>query len=185
MPRIPSKMPRSSFVQLFKSFSVPPELPLSELASQSCGPRKSTQNIRTHTRTKCKCLLVRSNKDPRRCPECPRRCPGRLLFNFSRASRRHRNRLYQSSHPNVAARGKVHKISGHTRGRNLNVSWFGLTRTPEDAPNTPEDAPAVFCSTFRELPGATGIASIGARIQKLRLTQKKYIKYQDTHADEM
>ena len=72
-----------------------------------------------------------------------------------------------------------------------NVSWFGVTGTPEDAPNTPEDgpntpedAPVVFCSTFRELPGATGIVSIGARIQKLRLT-KKYIKYQDTHVDEM
>ena len=90
------------------------------------------------------------------------------------------------AHPKVAAHAKkVHKISGHTRGRNLNVSWFGVTRTPEDAPSTPEDAPVVFCSTFRELPGATGIASIGARIQKLRLTQKKYIKYQDTHADEM
>ena len=63
--------------------------------------------------------------------------------------------------------GKVHKISGHTRGRNVNVSWFEVTRTPEDAPSTPEDAPVVFCSTFRELPGATGIASIGARIQKL------------------
>ena len=72
-----------------------------------------------------------------------------------------------------------------THGRNVNVSWFEVTRTPEDAPNAPEDAPVVFCSTFRELPGATGIASIGARIQKLRLTQKKYIKYQDTHADEM
>ena len=63
-----------------------------------------------------------------------------------------------------------------TRGRNVNVSWFGLTRTHEDAPNTPEDAPAVFCSTFRELPGATGIASIGARIQKLRLTEIKVHK---------
>ena len=71
-----------------------------------------------------------------------------------------------------------------TRGRNVNVSWFGVTRTPEDAPNTPEDAPIVFCSTFRELLGATGIASIGARIQKLRLAEK-YIRYQDTHADEM
>ena len=71
-----------------------------------------------------------------------------------------------------------------TRGRNVNVSWFGVTRTPEDAPNTPEDAPVVFCSTFRELRDATGIASIGARIQKLRLAEK-YIKYQDTHADEM
>ena len=99
--------------------------------------------------------------------------------NFSRASRRHRNRLYQSSHPKVAAHGKVHKISGHTRGRNVNVSWFGVTRTPEDAPNTPEDAPVVFCSTFRELRDATGTASIGARIQKLRLAEK-YIKYQDT-----
>ena len=94
---------------------------------------------------KCKCLLVRSNKDPRRCPEYPRRCPGRLWFNFSRASRRHRNRLYQSSHPNVAAHGKVHKISEHTRGRNVNVSWFGVTRTPEDAPKTPKDAPVIFC----------------------------------------
>ena len=71
-----------------------------------------------------------------------------------------------------------------TRGRNVNVSWFGVTRTPEDAPNTSEDAPIVFCSTFRELPGATRIASIGARIQKLRLAEK-YIRYQDTHADEM
>ena len=71
-----------------------------------------------------------------------------------------------------------------TRGRNVNVSWFGVTRTPEDATNTPEDAPAIFCSTFRELPGATGIASIGARIQKLRLAEK-YIKYKDTHADGM
>ena len=26
---------------------------------------------------------------------------------------------------------------------------FGVTRTPEDAPSTPEDAPVVFCSTFR------------------------------------
>ena len=119
MPRIPSKMPRSSFVQLFESFSVPPESPLSELASKSCGSRKSTYDIRTHTRMKCKCLLVRSNKDPQRCPEYPRRCPGHLLFNFSRASRCHRNRLYRSSHPKVAARGKVHKILGHTRGRNV------------------------------------------------------------------
>ena len=71
-----------------------------------------------------------------------------------------------------------------TRGRNVNVSWFGETRTPKDAPNTLEDAPVVFCSTFRELLGATGIASIGARIQKLRLAEK-YIRYQDTHADEM
>ena len=70
-----------------------------------------------------------------------------------------------------------------TGGRNVNVSWFGVTRTPEDAPNTPEDAPVVFCSTFRELPGATRIASIGARMQKLRLDEK-YIKYQDTR-DEM
>ena len=38
--------------------------------------------------------------------------------------------------------------------------------------------------TFRELPGDTGIASIRARIQKLR-PAVKYIKYQDTHADEM
>ena len=30
--------------------------------------------------------------------------------------------------------------------------------------------------TFRELPGATGIASIGARIQKLRLTEIKVRK---------
>ena len=44
---------------------------------------------------------------------------------------------------------------------------------PEDAPSTPEDAPVVFCSTFRELPGATGIASIGARIQKLEFCWKK------------
>ena len=36
------------------------------------------------------------------------------------------------SHPKVAAHGKVHKISGHTRGRNVNVSWFGVTRTPEE-----------------------------------------------------
>jgi len=71
-----------------------------------------------------------------------------------------------------------------TCGRNVNVSRFGVTRTPEDAPKTPEDAPVVFCSTFRELPDATGIASIGARIQKLRLVEK-YIRYQDTHADEM
>ena len=71
-----------------------------------------------------------------------------------------------------------------TRERNVNVSWFGVTRTPEDAPNTLEDAPVVFCSTFRELLGATGIASIGARIQKLQLTEK-YIRYQETHADEM
>ena len=71
-----------------------------------------------------------------------------------------------------------------TRGRNVNVSWFGVTRTPKDAPNTPEDAPIAFCSTFRELPDATRIASIGARIQKLRLAEK-YIRYQDTHADEM
>ena len=63
-----------------------------------------------------------------------------------------------------------------TRGRNVNVSWFGVTRTPEDAPNTPEDALAVFCSTFRELPGATGITSIGVRIQKLRLTEIKVRK---------
>ena len=41
--------------------------------------------------------------------------------------------------------GKVHKIFGHTRGRNVNVSWFVVTRTPEDAPKTPEDAPVVFC----------------------------------------
>ena len=93
---------------------------------------------------KCKCLLVRRNKDPQRYPEYPRRCPGRLLFNFSRASRCHRNRLYRSSHPKVAARGKIHKILGHTRGRNVNVSWFVVTRTPEDAPKTPEDAPVVF-----------------------------------------
>ena len=33
--------------------------------------------------------------------------------------------------------------------------------------------------TFRELPGATGIASIEACIQMLRLVEK-YIKYQDT-----
>ena len=39
-----------------------------------------------------------------------------------------------------------------THGRNVNVSWFGVTRTPEEAPNTPEDAPIVFHSTFRELP---------------------------------
>ena len=71
-----------------------------------------------------------------------------------------------------------------TRGRNVNVSWFGVTRTTEGAPKTPEDAPIVFCSTFRELPDAIGIASIGARIQKLRLTEK-YIRYRDTHADEM
>ena len=71
-----------------------------------------------------------------------------------------------------------------TRERNVNVSWFGVTRTPEDAPNTPEDALVIFCSTFRELPGATGIAFIRARIQKLRFAEK-YIKYQDTHADEM
>ena len=32
----------------------------------------------------------------------------------------------------VAAHGKVHKISGHARGRNVNVSWFGVTRTPEE-----------------------------------------------------
>ena len=66
-----------------------------------------------------------------------------------------------------------------TRGQNVNVSWFGVTRTPEDAPNTAEDAPVVFWSTFRELPGATIIASIGAGIQKLRFAEK-YIKYQDT-----
>ena len=71
-----------------------------------------------------------------------------------------------------------------TRERNVNVSWFRVTRTPEDAPNTSEDALIVFCSTFRELPDATKIASIGARIQKLRLAEK-YIRYQDTHADEM
>ena len=35
----------------------------------------------------------------------------------------------------------------HTRGRNVNVSWFGVTRTPEDAPKTPEDAPVVFVDT--------------------------------------
>ena len=104
--------------------------------------------------------------------------------NFSRASRRHRNRLYRSLHKKLRLIEKYIKYQD-TRGRNVNVSWFGVTRTPEDAPSTPEDAPVVFCSTFRELPGATGIASIGARIQKLRLTQKKYIKYQDTHADEM
>ena len=140
----------------------------------------------------------------------PRRCHGRLLFNFLRASRCHRNRLYRSSHPKVAAHGKVHKISGHTRGRNVmspgseqqgppkmprrppkkprsssvqlfesfpappesppselaskscgsrkstknirthtrtkcNLSWFGVTGTPEDAPKTPEDAPVIFC----------------------------------------
>ena len=51
-----------------------------------------------------------------------------------------------------------------THGRNVNVSWFGVTRPPEDAPNTPKNAPVVFCSTFRELLGATGIASIGARM---------------------
>ena len=102
--------------------------------------------------------------------------------NFLRASRRHRNRLYRSLHAKVAARRKVHKISGHTR-RNVNISWFRVTRTPEDVPNTPEDAPVVFSSTFRELPGATGIASIGACMQKLRLAEK-YIKYQDTR-DEM
>ena len=83
--------------------------------------RRKVHKISGHTRTKCKCLLVRSNKDPQRCTEYPRRCPDRLLFNFSRASRRHQNRLYRSSHPKVAARGKVHKISGHTRGRNVNV----------------------------------------------------------------
>ena len=33
--------------------------------------------------------------------------------------------------------------------------------------------------TFQELPSATGIASIEACIQKLRLVEK-YIKYQDT-----
>ena len=38
--------------------------------------------------------------------------------------------------------------------------------------------------TFRELPGDTGIASIRARIPKLRPAEK-YTKYQDTHADEM
>src|SRR6185369_1711845 len=137
MPRIPPKMPRSSFVQLFESFQAPPESPPSELESKRNGSQKSTLNISTHT-TKCKCLLVRSNEDPRRCPEYPRRCPGRLLFNFSRASRCHQNRLYRSSHLKVAARGKVHKISAHTRGRNVNVSWFGVTRTPEDAP-------VIFC----------------------------------------
>ena len=107
--------------------------------------RRKLHKISGHTRTNCKCLLVRSNKDPRRCPKDPRRCPGRLLFNLSRASRCHRNRLYRSLHPKVVARGKVHKISGHTRGRNVNVSWFGVTRTPEDAPKTPEDAPIIFC----------------------------------------
>ena len=46
----------------------------------------------------------------------------------------------------------------------LIINCFRVTRTPEDAPNTPEDAPVVFYSTFRELPGATGIASIGAQM---------------------
>ena len=41
MPRVPPKMPRSSFVQLFESFPAPPESPLSELASKSCGSRRS------------------------------------------------------------------------------------------------------------------------------------------------
>ena len=67
-----------------------------------------------------------------------------------------------------------------TRERNVNVSWFGVTRTPKDAPNTLEDAPVVFRSTFRELPSATGIGTIEACIQKLWLAEK-YIKYQDTH----
>ena len=66
-----------------------------------------------------------------------------------------------------------------TCGRNVIVSWFGVTRTPEDAPKTPEDAPVVFCLTFQELPNATGITSIGACMQKLWLAEK-YIKYQDT-----
>ena len=35
-----------------------------------------------------------------------------------------------------------------TRGRNVNVSWFRVTRTPEDALNSPEDASVVLCSTF-------------------------------------
>ena len=61
-------------------------------------------------------------------PEYPRRCPGRLWFNFSRASRRHRNRLYQSSHPNVAAHGKVHKISEHTRGPDSAVCNIGFVK---------------------------------------------------------
>ena len=64
--------------------------------------------------------------------------------NFSRASRCHRNRLYRSLHAKVVARRKVHKYQD-TRGRNVNVSWFGVTRTPEDAPLTPEDAPVMFC----------------------------------------
>ena len=38
--------------------------------------------------------------------------------------------------------------------------------------------------TSRELPGDTGIASIRARIPKLRPAEQ-YIKYQDTHADEI
>ena len=38
--------------------------------------------------------------------------------------------------------------------------------------------------TSQELPGDTGIVSIRARIPKLRPAEK-YIKYQDTHADEM
>ena len=66
-----------------------------------------------------------------------------------------------------------------TCGRNVIVSWFGVTRTPEDAPKTPEDAPVVFCLTFQELPNATGITSIGACMQKLWLAEK-YIKYHDT-----
>ena len=51
-----------------------------------------------------------------------------------------------------------------TRERNVNVPWFGLTRTPEDAPNTLEDAPVVPCSTFRGLPGAWVGVSGRARI---------------------
>ena len=53
---------------------------------------------------------------------------------------------------------------------------------PEDAPNTPEDAPVICGSTFRELPGATGIASIRSeerRVGKecLRLCRSRWSPY--------
>ena len=98
-------------------------------------------------RTKCNCLLVRSNKVPRRCPEDPRRCPGRLLFNFSRASQRHRNHLYRSLHAKVVAHRKVHKISGHMRTK-CNCLLVRSNKDPRRCPEDPRRCPGRLLFNF-------------------------------------
>ena len=82
---------------------------------------------------KCKCLLVRSNKGPGRCPQYPRRCPGRILFNFDRD-------IYTG-----ICRGPFGALDPPewplSELASTSFSWFRVARTPEDAPKTAEDAP--------------------------------------------